>query len=215
MGVVSRFLWVIFDNDGVLVDSERLANEILAELLSGYGWPLTADESVERFLGGTLQRVREAAQQHLGHPLEDDFEDRYHRTLFDRFRADLHPVPGVVDVVRAVTPHCSVASSGSRERIRRSLALTGLTSYFADRIASADDVEHGKPAPDLFLMAARQQRLAPTDCVVIEDSPAGVSAARAAGMTCLAYAALTPAALLAGADAVFSSMDELPALLGL
>jgi HAD superfamily hydrolase (TIGR01509 family) len=208
-------LWVIFDNDGVLVDSERLANEILAELLGGYGWPLTAAQSVERFLGGTLQRVRETAEAHLGRPLGNDFEDVYHRMLFDRFQADLHPVPGVVSVVRAVAPECSVASSGSRERVRRSLALTGLASYFADRIVSADDVAYGKPAPDLFLLAARQQQLAPADCVVIEDSPAGVSAARAAGMTCFGYAGLTPAGLLADADVVFASMDELPALLGL
>ena len=208
-------MWVIFDNDGVLVDSERLANEILAELLTGYGWPLTADESVELFLGGTFKRVRDLAEERLGCPLDTDFEDVYHRALFERFRTDLRPVPGVADVVRAVAPHCSVASSGGRERIRRSLALTGLAAYFADRIVSSDDVEHGKPAPDLFLLAARQQQVAPAQCVVIEDSAAGVSAARAAGMTCLAYAAVTPAALLAGADAVFTSMEQLPALLGL
>jgi beta-phosphoglucomutase-like phosphatase (HAD superfamily) len=107
-----------------------------------------------------------------------------------------------------------VASSGSRERIRRSLEVTGLAPYFDDRIVSADDVAQGKPAPDLFLLAARRHGVAPASCAVIEDSPAGVTAARAAGMTCLAYAGLTPAASLSDADAVFASMEELPALLG-
>lgn len=208
-------MWVIFDNDGVLVDSEPLANEVVAELLTAEGWPLTADECVERFLGTTMARVQRLAEAHLGRPLAPGFQAAYEQRLLERFRSELRPVPGVAAVVARVVPRCSVASSGSRARIRRSLELTGLAGAFGDRVVSAEDVAQGKPAPDLFLLAARRAGVSPGACVVIEDSPAGVAAARAAGMACLAYAGFTPPDRLAEADAVFQSMAELPGLLGL
>jgi HAD superfamily hydrolase (TIGR01509 family) len=207
---------VIFDNDGVLVDSERLANTILAELLTEAGLPYTLDEAVRDFMGGSMALMRRSAEEKLGSPLPADLEDRYHRRLFEGF-ADLQAVKGVAEVLdhldAAGTPYC-LASSGTHERIRTALTAVGFWDRFAGRVYSAEDVAHGKPAPDLFLHAAAGQGIEPARCVVIEDSPLGVAAANAAGMTVLGFAAMTPADKLAGADAVFHEMTALPALLG-
>lgn len=205
---------VIFDNDGVLVDSEALANETLAQLLCECGWPTTAEACVAEFLGGTIESVRDVVEPRLGRRLPDEFEQRYHERLFARFPRELRAVPGVAAVVERVGDSGCVASSGSRERIRLTLALTGLLGCFGDRLFSAEEVARGKPAPDLFLHAAARVGVAPTRAVVIEDSPFGVAAARAAGMRVLGYAGLTPASQLRDADAIFTSMTELPALLG-
>lgn len=209
---------VIFDNDGVLVDSERLANTALAEILTDAGVPTTLDEAVQRYMGGTLAGVRAKVEPDLGRPLPTDFEHRYHEMLFARFAAGLEPVPGVpavLDMLDATgRPYC-VASSGTHERIRLALKTVGLLDRFPEeRIFSAEDVAHGKPAPDLFLHVAAALGVAPDSCVVVEDSPAGVEAARAAGMAVVGYAAMTPSARLAAADQVISSMAELPAALG-
>ena len=210
--MVPRWDLVIFDNDGVLVDSERLANTILGELLTGYGSPTTTDEAVERHLGTSLRRVR-AVVEAEGVAVPADFEDSYHRRLFAAFNQSLVAVPGVAEVLSTLDVPVCVASSGSHERIRRSLTLAGLARHFKGRIFSADDVERGKPAPDLFLHAAAALGARPSRCAVIEDSPLGVEAAGAAGMTVFAYAAVTPASRLSAASVVFSSMGELPRLL--
>jgi HAD superfamily hydrolase (TIGR01509 family) len=204
---------VIFDNDGVVVDSEVLANGVLADLLTELGHPTTLEQSIDTYLGGTLAGVRSIVEARSGPPLPGDFEDTYHRRLFAAFDADLRAVPGVRAVLEGLAaPYC-LASSGTRHRIVRSLTITGLLAFFADRIFSAQDVAHGKPAPDLFLHAASHMGVAPGRCVVIEDSANGVEAARAAGMRVLGYAAVTPVGRLQGADATFASMDELPPLL--
>lgn len=206
---------VIFDNDGVLVDSERLANGILADLLTEAGLPYTLEQAVHEFMGGTLARVRASAEPRLGHPLPPDFEERYHARLFEGF-ARLEPVTGVPEVLDALdqagTPYC-VASSGTHDRIRTALTSVGLYQRFEGRVFSAQDVEHGKPAPDLFLHAAGSIGTDPARCVVVEDSPLGVEAARAAGMNVIGYAGMTPAERLAGADAVIDKMGALPGLL--
>lgn len=212
---------VIFDNDGVLVDSERLANQILADLLTGYGVPTTRDQAIRRYMGTTMAGVRRVVEDSSGRPLPADFEQRYHEGLFAGFRSGLlEAVPGVVavldDLERQGVPYC-VASSGTHERIRLALGVVGLLDRFGRRIFSAEDVVHGKPAPDLFLhAAARSGGIEPERCIVIEDSPAGVTAARAAGMRVVGFAAMTPAARLrsAGADVVVAKMDEVPAVLG-
>ncbi|MGI8752127.1 MAG: HAD family hydrolase [Acidimicrobiales bacterium] len=203
---------VIFDNDGVLVDSERMANTILGDLLTGYGRPTTTDEAVERHLGTSLGRVR-ALLEAEGVEVPSDFEDAYHRRLFAAFDTSLVAVPGVAEVVGALDIPVCVASSGGHERIRRSLTLAGLAAGFEGRIFSAEDVARGKPAPDLFLHAAAAMGARPERCAVIEDSPLGVEAANAAGMTAFGYAAVTPAPHLREASVVFSSMGELPRLL--
>lgn len=208
---------VIFDNDGVLVDSERLANGILAGLLTEYGLPYTLDQAVHEFMGGTMARVRASAEPRLGHALPAEFEDRYHAQLFEAF-AGLTAVSGVPEVLDALdaagTPYC-VASSGTHERIKTALTTVGLYDRFGGRVFSAQDVEHGKPAPDLFLHAARSCGAEPARCTVVEDSPLGVEAAGAAGMRVIGYAAMTPADRLAAADAVVDEMGALPGLLGL
>lgn len=204
---------VIFDNDGVLVDSERLANQVLADLLTSCGRPTTLDEAFRQFLGGTITSVRSAVEAELGSTLPADFEGRYHEALFAGFRTSLCPIPGVIETLDALNdagvPSC-VASSGTHERIRLALSSVGLLDRFPDdRIFSAEDVDQGKPAPDLFLRAASRLGARPGRCVVIEDSPAGVAAARAAGMTVVGFAAMTPPDRLAEADAVVTGMTEL------
>jgi HAD superfamily hydrolase (TIGR01509 family) len=211
---VAAFDLVVFDNDGVLVDSEVIANTVLSELLTGLGVPTTLDESVERYLGGSIGRVRAIVEADVGRRLPADFEARYHRAVFARFRSDLQAVPGVAAVLADLRTDRCVASSGTHDRIRLTLGLTGLLAFFAGAIFSADDVAAGKPAPDLFLHAAARRDVPPGRCVVIEDSPLGVVAARAAGMTVFGFARLTPAVRLAEADAVFTDMAELTGLLG-
>lgn len=211
-----RYDLVIFDNDGVLVDSERLANTVLAELLTEHGLPCTFEDSVCDYLGGTLARVHAAYLERTGRALPENFDDLYYARVFAGFREGLKPVPGVVDVLdaldRAGVRYC-VASSGSHERIRLAHEQAGLDGRFAGRIFSADDVAHGKPAPDLFLHAAAELGVPPSRCAVIEDSPLGVQAAKAAGTTVYGFAAVTPAERLAGADAIVTDMAELPVLL--
>jgi HAD superfamily hydrolase (TIGR01509 family) len=206
---------VIFDNDGVLVDSERLANTILAELLTEAGLPYTFEEAVRDFMGGSMASMRRQAEAKLGRPLPADLEDRYHQRLFDGF-ANLQAIEGVADVLDHLdaigTQYC-LASSGTHRRIHTALTTVGFWSRFEGRIFSAEDVAHGKPAPDLFLYAASTLAVKPADCVVVEDSPLGVAAANAAGMKVFGFAAMTDPAKLAAADAIFHQMTALPSLI--
>ncbi len=213
---------VVFDCDGVLVDSERLSIRVDVEYLERLGWPMSEAEIVERFVGRSDADMRAAIEDHLGRPIPADIEAWFARVYLETFETELTTVDGIVEaldaVVAAGTPVC-VASSGSHEKIRRSLGLTGLTGYFGERIFSATDVEHGKPAPDLFLHAAAELGAEPAACAVVEDSVHGVRAAAAARMRVLAYAGgVTPADRLraAATDAVvFDDMRELPRLLGI
>lgn len=205
---------VIFDNDGVLVDSEALGNRVLAELLTEYGYRISFEDCVRRFMGGTLAATRAAVEADRREPLPDEFEALYHERLFTVFRTSLRPVPGVEAVLdalgRAGTSFC-VASSARHEKIRFSLSTVGLLDRFDGRIFSSQDVRRGKPAPDVFLHAASRCGAVPERCLVVEDSPAGVHGAKAAGMTVAAYVSQIPAEQLsqAGADVVVESMDEL------
>ncbi len=205
---------VIFDNDGVLVDSEWHANGILADLLCEAGLPSTREDCIAEYLGSSLSRVREIAERRLGRALPADLEDRYHDRLFEAFRTRLTAVPGVTDALGLIaTPTC-VASSGTHERIRLALTTTGLLPRFEGRIFSAQDVRRGKPEPDLFLHAATTLGIRAERCAVVEDSPLGVEAANRAGMTAFGFARMTPAERLrAAGGGVFTSMDELPRLL--
>jgi len=213
---VSRFDLVIFDNDGVLVDSEGHANQILSDLLNESGWAvnMTREESIAEFLGRSLPAIRQLIEARLGHALPGDFEARYHARLFAVFDAELTAVPGVESALERIRVPTCVASSGTHERIRRALAATGLLPRFEGRIFSAEDVTRGKPAPDLFLHAARSLGVPPSRCAIVEDSPLGVEAANAAGMVAFGFARMTPPAVLSHArGGIFSSMAELPALL--
>jgi HAD superfamily hydrolase (TIGR01509 family) len=204
---------VIFDNDGVLVDSELLANTVLSDLLNQFGRSTTTEQCVERYMGSSLARVRRLVEADGGPPLPYHFEEKYDERLFQGFRTDLRAVPGVAAVIAGLRTDRCVASSGSHARITLALRTVGLYDQFAGAIFSADDVPHGKPAPDLFLHAAATRGVAPERCVVIEDSAMGVAAARAAGMPVLGFARLTPAVRLSEADAIFDDMAGLPALL--
>jgi HAD superfamily hydrolase (TIGR01509 family) len=206
---------VIFDCDGVLVDSERLAVRVEAEVISALGWPLAESEIVERFVGRSDAYMQAEIERQIGRPVdwEADFAPRY-RDVFER---ELAPVDGIVDALDAITIRTCVASSGTHERLRLTLGLTGLYDRFAGRIFSASEVANGKPAPDLFLHAATRMGTEPARCAVIEDSVAGVEAATAAGMRVFAFAGGVTAAakLRRGAVVVFDDMRSLPALLGL
>lgn len=208
---------MIFDNDGVLVDSEPLANRILADLLTAAGVPTTYEEALRDYMGGSVSRVHHLVRDRTGVVLPDDFDDEYHRRLFEVFRTDLRPVRGgseLMDLLDAAgMPYC-VASSGTHERIRVALDRVGLLSRFGDdRIFSSQDVDRGKPAPDLFLHAAARMGAEPVRTVVIEDSGTGVQAALAAGMTVYGYAAMTPAERLAGAHALVTNLADLAPML--
>ena len=211
-----RFDLVIFDNDGVLVDSEPVANRVLAGLLTEYGVPTTVEASMAQFLGSSMPQVRALVEERIGRPLPADLEARYMGELYPSFRRFLRPIPGVAEVLAAVRVPVCVASGGTHERIRLTLTCTGLWERFAGRVFSTEDVARGKPAPDLFLHAAAAMGADPERCAVIEDSPAGITGANAAGMTTFGFAALLPPKVLQHATGgVFSRMAELPALLGL
>ncbi|HET6867271.1 MAG TPA: HAD family hydrolase [Solirubrobacteraceae bacterium] len=206
---------VIFDCDGVLIDSERLAVKVDVVALRDLGWPLSEAEVIARFMGRSDREGRAIIEAHLGRELPNDWTEQIHQRYRAVFAAELTPVDGVREALdRIALPTC-VASSGTHEHLRYALSLTGLYERFAGRIFSAEDVGRGKPAPDLFLHAASEMAADPAGCVVIEDSRPGVEAARAAGMRALAFAGgLTPAELLEGpSTVVFDDMRELPALL--
>jgi HAD superfamily hydrolase (TIGR01509 family) len=214
-----RYDLVIFDNDGVLVDSEPISNRILAEYLTELGHPTTYEDSLRDYLGGAVHRVHDLVRERSGQLLPAEFDDTYHARVFAAFEAELHVVPGVPQVLeklRAAEVETCVASSGSHERIRVGHRKTGLDQWFGDgRIFSSQDVGRGKPAPDLFLHAAKERGVVPGRCAVVEDSPLGVQAALAAGMDVYAFAAMTPEArlLAAGATTLFRRMEQLPDLL--
>jgi HAD superfamily hydrolase (TIGR01509 family) len=206
---------VIFDCDGVLIDSERLGVEVDTAALGELGWPLSQAEVIERFVGRSDRDNQATIEAHLGRKLPDDWletiENRYRQAFTDR----LTPVDGVLDALDRITLPSCIASGATHAHLRFTLGLTGLYDRFAGRIFSAEDVARGKPAPDLFLHAAERMHADPARCVVIEDSRPGVDAARAAGMRILAFAGgLTPAERLDGpGTVVFDDMRELPQLL--
>ena len=206
---------VIFDCDGVLIDSERLGVKVDVIALRELGWPLSEAEVIERFVGRSDRDNQAAIEAHLGRKLPDGWGDQVVERYRKVFAAELTPVAGVHEALdRIALPTC-VASGGTHEHLRYTLELTGLYDRFAGRIFSADDVAVGKPAPDLFLHAAAQMGAAPARCVVVEDSRPGVDAGRAAGMRVLGFAGgLTPGEVLDGPDTtVFDDMTALPGLL--
>ncbi|MEV7424694.1 MULTISPECIES: HAD family hydrolase [unclassified Streptomyces] len=213
-----RYELVIFDNDGVLVDSEPISNTILAAYLTELGHPTSYEDCLRDYMGAAVHRVHDLVRERTGRALPADFDDVLHARVFAAFERELRPVEGAVAVVEKLAadgvPYC-VASSGSHERIRVGHRKTGLDRLFEDRVIfSAQDVGRGKPAPDLFLHAAERMGVAPERCVVVEDSPHGVAAARAAGMDVYAFTAMTPVEKLSDATGHFAGMAELPGLLG-
>jgi HAD superfamily hydrolase (TIGR01509 family) len=206
---------VIFDCDGVLVDTERIAVRIDVAVLAELGWKMSEAEVIERFMGKSDDAMTREIEAHTGRKLPESWEAPFRHLYREAFAAELQLVPGILEALDAITLPTCVASSGTHEKIRYTLGLTGLYDRFAGRIFSVDDVRRGKPAPDLFLHAAGRMGAVPEQCVVVEDSPYGVQAARSAGMRAFGYAGgLIPRRALEGPHTVlFDDMRDLPGLL--
>lgn len=213
---------VIFDCDGVLVDSEPLSNTCFARALAREGLDWSVEETMRRLMGRSMKSCVEIVEGILGRKLPEDFVDRLQIDTMQIFHdAPLQPVPGIaqaIDSLEAAGAATCVASSGGFDKMRVTLGITGLWQRFEGRIFSASQVPRGKPFPDLFLHAALGMNEQPFDCVVIEDSLPGIQAARAAGMRALAYvgAPYADRAALTGAGGEwFDDMRKLPALVAL
>lgn len=213
---------IIFDCDGVLVDSETLAMRVLLEGLSEAGYAIGEDEAYERFLGRSLANMQAVLRERFGHGLPADRLDAMRRRLFEVYRQELKPMSGVVATLDRLTIASCVASSSQMERVRVSLEVTGLLPRFAPHLFSASMVAQGKPAPDLFLHAAEHMAVVPAACLVVEDSAAGIEAARRAGMRVFGFVggshARSPAyrtkLALLSPDLIFDDISLLPELIG-
>jgi len=211
---------IIFDCDGVLVDSEVISCRAHAETLTRHGYPITPDQVFDRFLGQSMRKAMIEVEAELGRRLPDDFQTQAYAEIFRLFAVSLQATPYIEAALAAIMLPVCVASSGPPEKISTSLNHVGLYDRFAPHIFSAVQVKNGKPAPDLFLFAAEQMQTSPARCLVIEDSVAGVTGARAAGMTVLGFhggshcRANTASTLrAAGAALTFDDMRELPDLI--
>lgn len=218
--VIGRPGAVIFDCDGVLVDSEGLMNREFRTMLGEIGLSYTAEETTRTFMGRSMTSCLQIVETQLGRAVPDDFLAVLEQRAYAVFARDLKPVDGievVLDSLDRVAIPYAVASSGSHEKMRTTLGITGLLPRLAGRITSATEVAHGKPAPDVFLLAADRLHTAPADCVVIEDSLLGIEAARAAGMRVIGYAAMVSAKSMhtAGATHVVERMSDVSAVLAL
>jgi len=186
---------VIFDCDGVLVDSEPISFAVLREVLAESGITLPESRAYRNFLGKSMAAISQLIAEEFHRPITDAQLETMRKRLYARLEAELQPVAGVADMLpRLGRPYC-VASSSQPERIRLSLRRTGLIAAFEPNIFSASMVRNGKPAPDLFLLAAERMGFAPERCVVVEDSPAGIQAARHAGMPVFAFTGASHAAI--------------------
>jgi HAD superfamily hydrolase (TIGR01509 family) len=214
------FELVIFDLDGVLVDSEPISSRVTAAALAEAGIEISAAEVCERFLGVSTASMLRALEAEHGRRLPETFQENLRARILTAFEHELEPVPGVADLLDDLAVDRCVASSSHPERIRRSLELAGLLERFAPHLFSAAMVSAGKPAPDLFLLAAARMATEPARCLVVEDSEVGIRAAKAAGMTVFGFTGAShvrpqthaPRLQAAGADAIFA---EVPALFGL
>ena len=212
---------VIFDCDGVLVDSEVISCRAHAATLARHGYAITADQVLDRFLGVSDREARLSIETELGRRLPDDFEAQVKQATLQFYAGNLQAIAYVGDAIAAIDlPKC-VASSGTPEKIQHGLTCAGLYDRLAPHIFSATQVGRGKPAPDLFLFAAERMQVSPERCLVIEDSVPGVTGARAAGMTVLGFhggSHCRPghADMLraAGAALIFDDMRQLPGLIG-
>lgn len=218
--MIARLELIIFDCDGVLVDSEIVSARVLADELTALGFALSPADCIARYTGISMRSVAERVESEWGHSLPHDFLERVRVRDAAAFRSELQPIKGAREVLAALDrPHC-VASSGRLEKMRLTLGLTGLLPLVEPNLFSAEMVARGKPAPDLFLHAAEAMDVPSANCVVVEDSRAGVQAGVAAGMRVFGFTGgshCTPEAaamlLAAGAEQVFSHMAELPRLL--
>lgn len=201
---------VIFDCDGVLVDSESISCGAIAEISTELGFPMTTRESIDYFVGTSIEYAIDFLKDKITKPIPSDFESRYRKMCHERFQTDLQPIFGIEQLLSQLKlPKC-VGSNGPRHKIISNLEITHLIHHFnPDQLFSAYDIKKWKPLPDLYLHAARQMNVAPEKSVVIEDSVAGVKAAIAAGMSVYGYAGDGDGAKLSavGAKVIFSMSD--------
>jgi HAD superfamily hydrolase (TIGR01509 family) len=206
---------VIFDCDGVLVDSELITNRVFGQMLNELGIAISLEDIFERFVGRSMPQCLEILAKLLGRPVPQHFVEEYQTRSATALKSELKAVPDIETVLAAMrVPYC-VASSGTHEKMHTTLGITGLLPQFRGKMYSVTEVAQSKPFPDVFLHAARQQGVMPADCAVIEDTPTGVRAGVAAGMTVFGYCALTPKQRLieAGAHHTFERMRDLPSLI--
>jgi HAD superfamily hydrolase (TIGR01509 family) len=211
---MKRTQLVIFDCDGVLVDSEPVANRTFAQMLREIGVDLTLEQMFDNFVGYSIPHCMRVVEEMLGRAPSENFVRELQRRTFEAFNTELRAMPGIEDALdRLDVPFC-VASSGDHEKMCTTLGITELLPRFAGRIFSVTQVAHGKPAPDIYLFAAKQLGVEPSRCVVVEDTPPGVKAGVAAGMTVFGFCAHTPVRKLEGAGArrTFDDMRSLPDL---
>ncbi len=215
-----KFEAILFDCDGVLVDSEPITNGVLRDMLEESGWALSAAECMHLFIGKTVRSEAARIEVHTGRPLTDAWMAAFYERRNVRLEAELQAIAGAVDAVRAVHVNLqgriACASGADRYKVEMQLAKVGLAPYFAGRVFSGHEMPRTKPAPDVYLAAAAALGVPPMRCLVVEDTVTGVAAGVAAGATVFAYAPQDDGAPLraAGAVQVFRSMAELPALLG-
>jgi HAD superfamily hydrolase (TIGR01509 family) len=208
---------IIFDCDGVLVDSETLENEVVAQCLTKAGLPMTGPQARARYIGLSMAKLMELVEAEMGRPLPSGWLADFHARSRARLEVEIAAIDGVIAAIDALEAKgfaTAVASSGEHAKMAITLGRTGLYERFKGRIFSAQDVAQGKPAPDVYLLAAKTLGHAPETCFAVEDSPNGARAAVAAGMHTFGYAAqIDPALLLAaGVNRVFFTMAELPDL---
>lgn len=210
--------YVLFDCDGVLVDSEPVTNRLLRDDLAAHGLDLTVDRVIDLFVGGTMAGVMAEARR-MGARLPDDWLDHIYARMFDALARDCDVIPGVpemLDRLDAAGVGYAVGSNGPMAKMKVTLGRCGLWERLEGRVFSSHDCPAPKPAPDVYLKAAGAAGIAPGACVVVEDSASGARAGKAAGMVCLGYVADTPAFKLDGiCDRVFSDMADLPGILGI
>ena len=210
---------VIFDCDGVLADSEGISTRVLAEMVQLLGCPLSVQEVRRRFTGVPMAEVVKTLQAKLGHDLPTIWHSQFHARRAEAFRRELRAVPGVQALLQALAAAAvpvAVASGADRDKVLTNLKIIGLDRHFGAQVFTGSDVAHSKPAPDVYLLAAKSLGVDPSRCAVVEDSATGVRAGVAAGMTVFGYAAATAADELraAGAFAVAESMPRVAELLG-
>jgi HAD superfamily hydrolase (TIGR01509 family) len=205
---------ILFDCDGVLVDSEPIANQLFTTMVQELGAAMTPEENDRLFRGRSMESCRKILSEHLGREISPAFFDEFHDRLFARLRLELKPVDGIHEALDQIKIPSCVASSGSHEKMQLTLNHCGLWDRFAGRIFSAHDVTRGKPFPDLFLHAAKTLDVDPARCAVIEDSLPGIQAAVAAGMKPFAYEPFgATQAMRENGAVIFSDMRQLPELL--
>jgi HAD superfamily hydrolase (TIGR01509 family) len=212
------FELVIFDCDGVLIDSEPIANRVFMEQLETVGLSMPLEDVMRTFIGRTRDGCIELAGRMLGRPLPAEFGRRWDLALYEALEREVKPVAGIPELLRSMTVPFCVASNGERERMERALRAAGLLHLVQGRLFTASEVAHPKPAPDLFVHAAKAMGAAPARCAVVEDTPTGVKAGVAAGMKVFAYAGAAhadEAGLRRAGASTFREMKALPPLLGL